>query len=194
MALINCPECYKSVSDKSTACINCGFPISSKLSPFKHTPPPLPSSDFTENEPRLVVTKSKPSKAPDFIAGLFIILFIVYQLATCSENEPQEPSLVQNSSSDSGFTQIPMSLSGSSQDGRYFLTSHITASNLEDIEYMRKGNENDAYGKMQINCSNNEIRKTSSESPESLQLADLGEWYTPTPDWTDKDIFNFICN
>lgn len=28
MALIRCPECGKEVSDKSTTCIHCGFPIS----------------------------------------------------------------------------------------------------------------------------------------------------------------------
>jgi len=29
MALINCPECDKEISDKATICINCGYPISS---------------------------------------------------------------------------------------------------------------------------------------------------------------------
>lgn len=27
MALINCPECGKEISDKSMACIQCGFPL-----------------------------------------------------------------------------------------------------------------------------------------------------------------------
>ena len=27
MALIKCPECGQSVSDKATACIHCGFPL-----------------------------------------------------------------------------------------------------------------------------------------------------------------------
>lgn len=29
MALINCPECGKQISDKATVCPNCGYPISS---------------------------------------------------------------------------------------------------------------------------------------------------------------------
>ena len=29
MALINCPECNKEVSDKATACIHCGYPLGS---------------------------------------------------------------------------------------------------------------------------------------------------------------------
>jgi len=27
MALINCPECNKEVSDKASACIHCGYPL-----------------------------------------------------------------------------------------------------------------------------------------------------------------------
>lgn len=27
MALINCPECGKKISDKADACIHCGYPI-----------------------------------------------------------------------------------------------------------------------------------------------------------------------
>ena len=83
-----------------------------------------------------------------------------------------------------------MLLSGSGEDGRYFLISQTKGNG---IEYVRKGNENDTYGRMELNCSSNKIRKISSDSPESLKLADLGDWYTPTPDWTDKDIFNFGC-
>lgn len=30
MALINCPECGKEISDKSETCIHCGFPINKK--------------------------------------------------------------------------------------------------------------------------------------------------------------------
>ena len=30
MALINCPECGKEISDKSVACPHCGFPIESE--------------------------------------------------------------------------------------------------------------------------------------------------------------------
>ena len=30
MALIKCPECGKEISDKATACPNCGYPIDGK--------------------------------------------------------------------------------------------------------------------------------------------------------------------
>jgi hypothetical protein len=200
MALIDCPECSKKVSDQSTACPNCGFPIA-KLSPFKATPPPFPKENYISNEAQLLVKKpqtrkprkkAQPSKISNFFTGL-LILFLIYQLATCSDDEYSVSSEVQDSLLDSELTQIPMLLSGSSEDGRYFLISRFTSYGLENIKYVRKGNESDAYGQMQINCPNNEIRKTSSENLEALNSADWGDWNTPTPDWTDKDIFNFVC-
>jgi hypothetical protein len=87
-----------------------------------------------------------------------------------------------------------MLLSGSGENGRYFLISHFKSYEIENIKYVRRGKESDAYGEMQIDCPKNEIRKSSSESLGALQSSDLGDWYTPTPDWTDKDIVNFICS
>ena len=59
---------------------------------------------------------------------------------------------------------------------------------------MRKGVESDVYGKMEINCKKNKIRKASTEDQTSLDSLDIGNWYTPTPNWTDNDIVSFICN
>jgi len=53
---------------------------------------------------------------------------------------------VQDSVPNTGLTPIPMS--DSNENGRYFLTSHTTENGVENIEYIRKGNESDAYGKM----------------------------------------------
>jgi|26BtaG_2_1085354.scaffolds.fasta_scaffold11460_2 transcription termination factor Rho len=91
----------------------------------------------------------------------------------------------------SDLTSIPMS--DSFENGRYFLVSQTTENGIENVEYIRRGNESDSYGKMEIKCSDNKIRKYSAESSEALQGADLGEWTTVTPDWTDADIVNFIC-
>jgi len=107
------------------------------------------------------------------------------------EVEVEEVEEVEDSAPNTELTPIPMS--DSHENGRYFLTSHTTENGVENVEYIRKGNESNAYGRMQIKCSNNEIRKHSTDNPKALQSLDLGDWYTPTPDWTDKDIFNFIC-
>ena len=106
----------------------------------------------------------------------------------------EESPQIQESVFDSPLEQIPMLLSGSSEDGRYFLISHFASHGIENVKYARRGNESDAYGEMQIDCSNNTIRKTSSDNLKALEVADLGDWYTPTPDWTDQDIVNFICS
>ena len=44
MALITCPECCHSVSDKATACPNCGFPLSER----QITPPSGRSSGIKD--------------------------------------------------------------------------------------------------------------------------------------------------
>lgn len=105
--------------------------------------------------------------------------------------EPQEIE-VQNSESNDKLISIPMS--DSFENGRYFLTSQTTENDIENIEYIRKGSDNTSYAKMEIRCSDNQIRKYSADSANALQSADMGNWITPTPDWTDQDIVNFICS
>ena len=50
MALINCPECGKEVSDKASTCINCGCPINQ-------------SGENIVNEPAVTVVESVKQKA-----------------------------------------------------------------------------------------------------------------------------------
>ena len=196
MALINCPECSKRISDQSTACPSCGFPT--------------PSEQIDHNN-LLASSRQRQKNSGCSGATIFLIIIIVligFWLVSAydgytekarqyseEQSEPDKESpQVQESVFDSQLTQIPMLLSGSGEDGRYFLISHFTSYGLENVTYARRGNESDAYGEMQIDCTNHKIRKTSSENLEALKSADLGDWYTPTPDWTDQDIVNFICS
>jgi hypothetical protein len=96
--------------------------------------------------------------------------------------------------SESNSDLIPIPMSDSLENGRYFLTSQATENGIENIEYIRKGNDNISYAKMEIRCADNQIRKYSADNVDALQSADMGNWITPTPDWTDQDIVNFICN
>lgn len=95
--LIKCPECSEFISNQSISCNSCGFPIV-KPSPFKNVPPPLPNENLTNNKAGLTTkkpqvrkpkNKAKTSKFSDVPAGIFII-FLIYQLATCSDNDTQE--------------------------------------------------------------------------------------------------------
>ena len=195
MALINCPECSKRISDQSTACPSCGFP----------TP-----SEQIDNNNLLASSRQRQKNSGCSGATIFLIIIIVligfwlvsaydgYTEKARQYNEEQsepdkESPQVQESVFDSPLTQIPMLLSGSGENGRYFLISHFASYGIENVKYARRGNESDAYGEMQIDCANDKIRKTSSDNLEALISADLGDWYTPTPDWTDQDIVNFIC-
>lgn len=139
------------------------------------------------------------------IKSSFLIVSLLFLVACSSSDETsnvqstQEPSATTNSVDPeievsvpkSELTPIPMS--DSFENGRYFLISHITESGLENVEYMRKGNDNISYGKMEIRCSDNQIRKYSADNADALQSANMGDWITPSPDWTDQDIVNFIC-
>lgn len=195
MALINCPECSKSISDQSTACPSCGFP----------TP-----SEQIDNNNSLASTRQRQKNSGCSGATIFLIIIIVligFWLVSAydgytekvrqydeEQSKPDKESpQVQESVFDSPLTQIPMLLSGTGENGRYFLISHFASYGIENVKYARRGNESDAYGEMQIDCANDKIRKTSSDNLEALISADIGDWYTPTPDWTDQDIVNFIC-
>ena len=196
MALINCPECSKTISDQSTACPSCGFP----------TP-----SEQIDNNNLLASSRQRQKNSGCSGATIFLLIIIVAigywfvssynsyteRVEEYSEEQSkfhEESPQIQKSVFDSPLEQIPMLLSGSSEDGRYFLISHFASHGIENVKYTRRGNESDAYGEMQIDCSNNTIRKTSSDNLKALEVADLGDWYTPTPDWTDQDIVNFICS
>ena len=138
---------------------------------------------------------------------LLILLVSISSLLACSPSNDttdvesiQEPLVTSDidleaempkSNSQAELTSIPMS--DSFENGRYFLTSQTTENGIENIEYIRKGDNNTSYGKMQIKCSNNEIKKYSADNSDALQSADMGNWITPAPDWTDQDIVNFIC-
>ena len=64
MALINCPECGKEISDKASACIHCGFPLS------EFGTSTITSSE--EREGRLVI-ESIPNGSPKQVPAINII-------------------------------------------------------------------------------------------------------------------------
>lgn len=196
MALINCPECSKTISDQSLSCPSCGFPT--------------PSEQIDDNNSSASSGQRQKNSGCSGVT-IFLLIIIVaigYWLVSSynsytervkeySEEQSEfheESPQIEESVFDSPLEKIPMLLSGSSEDGRYFLISHFASHGIENVKYARRGNESDAYGEMQIDCSNNTIRKTSSDNLKALEVADLGDWYTPTPDWTDQDIVNFICS
>lgn len=73
MALINCSECGHQVSDKATACPNCGCPIETQL------PPPIPEPEEPQQAqttppqptPQIGVFDNGPSGKSRGVAALF---------------------------------------------------------------------------------------------------------------------------
>lgn len=116
---------------------------------------------------------------------------LALSLASCSSSEDISAPSEETVSNTSDEESIPMS--DSHENGRYSLLSRTTENGIETIEYVRKGDTSNSYGKMQIKCATHEIRKYSSSSADSLNNADLGEWVSVQPGWTDEDIVTFIC-
>ncbi len=52
MALIKCPECGKEISDKSTVCIHCGYPLQEQESQSQQPQPqqPQPQQDAAKDQ------------------------------------------------------------------------------------------------------------------------------------------------
>lgn len=57
MALIKCPECGKEISDKASACINCGFPLNNSVAK-KAATQSVPSAHIHYTKPFYVFCQS----------------------------------------------------------------------------------------------------------------------------------------
>lgn len=79
MALINCPECNKQVSDKASSCPNCGYPISKCLSEEKKEETVI-SVDITQecNDIRKILSDFKRDYVP--LTGMVINTEIIQQI------------------------------------------------------------------------------------------------------------------
>lgn len=92
MALINCPECDHTVSDRATSCPKCGFPLNGVSNSKVNDQEPNPSEAFTPTQrEKAVITKvwkssesqtdntleHKPLISPvRFAIGMIINLFV----------------------------------------------------------------------------------------------------------------------
>jgi TM2 domain-containing membrane protein YozV len=73
MALINCPECNKQISDKATACPSCGCPLGSKNSGFSVDNAKLAAAGpgSASGPQQVSVVKTAKSRGIYIILGLF---------------------------------------------------------------------------------------------------------------------------
>lgn len=115
MALVNCRESGKQISDQASACPNCGFPMSAGVNPTPGipTPPPLgPSSDLNRAAPAAPVATSIPAPRPapkksgcgTFVmlglVGLLVLLVLGYGMGP--ETKVATPSASRGTASQSG--------------------------------------------------------------------------------------------
>lgn len=97
MALINCPECSRQISDQAEACPHCGLPLRKAIDPPKLATPPIPPAWTTPAAASTPPPISSPSQQKKHGAGILILGFItLFAVATC-----------WNASHNSGSTSTP---------------------------------------------------------------------------------------
>ena len=83
MALICCPECSKEISDKSSSCIHCGYPIKSTAIPIT-LDNPTPVTVSKKREPLGELHKNPALGIPFIILGIISIIggivFLVFPI------------------------------------------------------------------------------------------------------------------
>ncbi len=77
MALINCPECLKEVSDNAKACPHCGFPLKKKGKGFAIASLVLGIISCVYSLPPMLATISEPDipKAAIIAMAVYIMIF-----------------------------------------------------------------------------------------------------------------------
>ncbi len=90
MALINCPECGKQISDKASACHNCGCPVEVP----KQQEPQGKSEEIIIEDPNGADKKKKTPKEPlsakkesNYISSITVLKYLVHMLA-CFPDSP----------------------------------------------------------------------------------------------------------
>ena len=94
MALIECYECHKKVSDSAAACPNCGAPVKQKSSAAKGDREP-----FTAQEAALLLSKKRKTNhilhllLTIITGGLWVIVWILVAISNSSHNSSIERSI-----------------------------------------------------------------------------------------------------
>ncbi|MDH0657766.1 zinc ribbon domain-containing protein [Acinetobacter johnsonii] len=109
MALINCPECTKQISDQSNSCPHCGYPM--KPQKLNQQPPPL----FYDQQPPPLFDgqQKKEKKSKSYGCGTFLLIlfvgFILYQCQTSYSDyqERTQQNSAPTSASSSSKGSIP---------------------------------------------------------------------------------------
>lgn len=117
MALVNCPECSKEISDKATACPNCGTPLKEAQQPIQQV--------FV-NQPK---KKSKLKGCISIILILFVAT-IVMAITSSSMNDANTNNINQSASTSEikpTATPMPEAIEGEGDIGDY----HVIIKEIE---------------------------------------------------------------
>jgi hypothetical protein len=87
MALINCPDCHKSVSDQAHACPNCGLPVAAHLERMKQ------EEEKRRAEEEALRQRQEKRRATAQVVMGAIVVFLIMMVASCISNASQHPVL-----------------------------------------------------------------------------------------------------
>jgi hypothetical protein len=94
MALINCPECGKEISDKALSCPQCGCPISSNNGNNNIKPTPLKAKK--EDDDKVIIVNKGSNYGIGcvilFVLAIIPLFFIVYDIYQQPAEKMYEPS------------------------------------------------------------------------------------------------------
>lgn len=96
MALIQCPECGKEISDQAASCPHCGYPISSKLENEQNIAAEVRlqgNEDAKSGEP---LQKKPGSRKWGIILGAVVVIAAVVLFAVTTSNNKEKEALSEN--------------------------------------------------------------------------------------------------
>lgn len=173
MALINCPECSKEISDQSISCPNCGYPVKQKS---VSSPPPLPTHQVTQGK------KIKEDKAVSpfmVVIGIFVLIFMMAQCSSDdSSSSDSEQTILNVSEACSLFNTDMTSWKSSNNDGIYrCISNYIDVSPETDtripnnVAYYVEGKEN-SVTELKVVMNINIPKYKTKSTNEFIKMAD----------------------
>lgn len=169
MALIDCPECNKKVSDQSISCPQCGYPIKTS---FVGKAQSIPAKSQ--------IKKDDTSSPFMIVLGIFIIIAAI---ATCSNNDStssyHEKSILGVSQACSVFNTEMTAWKSSNNDGTYrCISSYIDVSPeannkmANNVAYYVEGSR-DAVKEAKVVLNVNNTKYKTQSTNEFLKMVEV---------------------
>lgn len=171
MALINCPECSKKISDQSVSCPNCGYPVKQNV---------VSSPSLNPKTAQAKTIKEDKTPSPFMaVVGIFILVFMMAQCSSDdSSNSESERTILNVSEACSLFNTEMTSWKSSNNDGVYRCISNYIDVSPEtnakipnNVAYYVEGREN-SVTELKVVMNINIPKYKTKSTNEFIKMAD----------------------